>query len=144
LSFSAALVVAACGPAGPGEQGGPAKDTEADISLSGPVQAVLWHNQSGALAKGFEELINEFNSSNGKGITIKPEFQGNYTQIYQKMLGAIQAGATPDAVVAVENLVADFAKAGADVLTVHVETCPHLHRTIQQINMSSSTRVASR
>jgi len=26
-----------------------------------------------------------------------------------------------------------FAKAGADHLTVHVETCPHLHRTVQQI-----------
>lgn len=27
----------------------------------------------------------------------------------------------------------DFAKAGADILTVHYEACPHLHRTIQQI-----------
>ena len=27
----------------------------------------------------------------------------------------------------------DFAKAGANYLTVHVETCPHLHRTIQFI-----------
>ena len=27
----------------------------------------------------------------------------------------------------------DFAKAGADYLTVHVEACPHLHRTIQSI-----------
>ncbi len=27
----------------------------------------------------------------------------------------------------------DFARAGADILTVHVETCPHLHRTIQRI-----------
>lgn len=26
-----------------------------------------------------------------------------------------------------------FAKAGATTLTVHVETCPHLHRTLQQI-----------
>lgn len=26
-----------------------------------------------------------------------------------------------------------FARAGADTLTVHVETCPHLHRTLQQI-----------
>lgn len=26
-----------------------------------------------------------------------------------------------------------FAKAGADLITVHVETCPHLHRVIQQI-----------
>lgn len=33
-----------------------------------------------------------------------------------------------------EQMLEAFAKAGADRLTVHVETCPHLHRTIQQIN----------
>ncbi len=32
-----------------------------------------------------------------------------------------------------EPLLAAFAEAGADRLTVHVETCPHLHRTLQQI-----------
>ena len=32
-----------------------------------------------------------------------------------------------------EKLIPDFIKAGADILTVHVETCPHLHRTIQMI-----------
>jgi len=32
-----------------------------------------------------------------------------------------------------ERLIADFRAAGADHLTVHVETCPHLHRTVQQI-----------
>ena len=32
-----------------------------------------------------------------------------------------------------ERYVADFAKAGADVITVHVEACPHLHRNLQQI-----------
>ena len=32
-----------------------------------------------------------------------------------------------------ERYLADFAKAGADIITVHVETCPHLHRTVQQI-----------
>lgn len=32
-----------------------------------------------------------------------------------------------------ERHLAAFAAAGADRLTVHVETCPHLHRTIQQI-----------
>ena len=32
-----------------------------------------------------------------------------------------------------ERLLEDFARAGADGLTVHVETCPHLHRTLQQI-----------
>jgi ribulose-phosphate 3-epimerase len=34
---------------------------------------------------------------------------------------------TPDA------LIPDFAKAGADILTVHVEACTHLHRTLQWI-----------
>ncbi len=32
-----------------------------------------------------------------------------------------------------DRYLADFAQAGADILTVHVETCPHLHRTIQII-----------
>ena len=32
-----------------------------------------------------------------------------------------------------ERYLADFAEAGANILTVHVETCPHLHRTVEQI-----------
>jgi ribulose-phosphate 3-epimerase len=32
-----------------------------------------------------------------------------------------------------ERYLADFARAGADILSVHQEACPHLHRTIQQI-----------
>ncbi|WP_054957232.1 ribulose-phosphate 3-epimerase [Paenibacillus dakarensis] len=32
-----------------------------------------------------------------------------------------------------ERYIADFAKAGADYITVHAETCPHLHRVIHLI-----------
>ncbi len=32
-----------------------------------------------------------------------------------------------------EKYIAEFARAGATTLTVHQETCPHLHRTLQQI-----------
>ena len=32
-----------------------------------------------------------------------------------------------------ERLIPEFVQAGANILTVHVETCPHLHRTLQQI-----------
>ena len=35
-----------------------------------------------------------------------------------------------------ERLIPDFIRAGADIVTVHVETCPHLHRTLQQIKES--------
>ena len=32
-----------------------------------------------------------------------------------------------------DDYIPEFIKAGSDYLTVHVETCPHLHRTIQSI-----------
>lgn len=32
-----------------------------------------------------------------------------------------------------ELMIPTFAEAGADILTVHVETCPHLHRTVQMV-----------
>ncbi|MCC6191569.1 MAG: ribulose-phosphate 3-epimerase [Anaerolineales bacterium] len=36
-------------------------------------------------------------------------------------------------ITAPERYLAAFARAGADRLTVHLEACPHLHRTVQQI-----------
>ncbi len=30
-----------------------------------------------------------------------------------------------------EQYISDFAEAGADIITVHVESCPHLHRAVQ-------------
>lgn len=33
-----------------------------------------------------------------------------------------------------ERYLEQFARAGADILTVHVEACPHLHRTLQQVH----------
>ncbi|MBI4769337.1 MAG: ribulose-phosphate 3-epimerase [Chloroflexi bacterium] len=47
-----------------------------------------------------------------------------------------QTGALLDVHLMIENpdrYLADFARAGADIITVHVETCPHLHRTVQAI-----------
>lgn len=37
-----------------------------------------------------------------------------------------------------EKYIQPFRDAGADVITVHYETCPHLHRTIQQIKESGA------
>ena len=36
-------------------------------------------------------------------------------------------------IVSPEKYIADFKKAGADILTVHYEACPHLHSILQQI-----------
>ncbi|MEW6430903.1 MAG: ribulose-phosphate 3-epimerase [Myxococcota bacterium] len=37
-----------------------------------------------------------------------------------------------------EKYVGDFVKAGADLITVHQEACPHLHRTLQQIRAAGA------
>ncbi|MFQ5615960.1 MAG: ribulose-phosphate 3-epimerase [Anaerolineales bacterium] len=45
-------------------------------------------------------------------------------------------GAVLDIHLMIENpdrYLGDFARAGADIITVHVEACPHLHRTVQAI-----------
>ena len=35
-----------------------------------------------------------------------------------------------------DSLIEPFAQAGSDHVTVHVETCPHLHRTVQRIKQA--------
>ena len=37
-----------------------------------------------------------------------------------------------------EKYIESFRKAGADVITVHYEACPHLHRTVHQIKESGA------
>ena len=108
--IAAVLVVAtACsGAAAPA----PAASTQADIELSGkPIALSLWHTQTGANAAALQAMVDRFNSTNGKGITVTPQYQGSYTQLYQKNLSAIQAGALPDLAVAYESFVADYMKA---------------------------------
>ncbi len=37
-----------------------------------------------------------------------------------------------------EKYIESFREAGADLITVHYEACPHLHRTIQQIKATGA------
>jgi ribulose-phosphate 3-epimerase len=37
-----------------------------------------------------------------------------------------------------ERYIEQFRAAGADIITVHIEACPHLHRTIQQIRATGA------
>jgi len=37
-----------------------------------------------------------------------------------------------------ENFIDEFARAGANSIIVHAETCPHLHRTIEQIHAAGA------
>src|SRR5437870_13614859 len=101
------VIATSCSAAAPAPQ----QSTEADITLSGPVSITLWHALSGPPQKALDDLVAKFNSTNGKGITVTALNQGGYTQLYQKTLGAIQAGALPELAHAYESFVADYMKA---------------------------------
>src|SRR3989475_11868944 len=101
-------VSAPCSAAAPAPQ----QSTEADITLSGaPAGITLWHALSGPQQVALDAMVKKFNEANGKGITVTALNQGNYTQLYQKTLGAIQAGALPELAHAYESFVADYTKA---------------------------------
>jgi len=99
--------LAACGSAD--SQG----STAPAVKFGDPVTVTFWHTQTGANEKALADVVARFNSSNGKNITLKSEFQGNYTQVFQKIMAGIQAGSPPDVAVAYESMVAEYMKANA-------------------------------
>ena len=111
LAIVATLIIS-CGGANPSSSPTPAATTEADQDITGPVTVTLWHALTSDPQKGaLEAAVKKFNDTNGKGITVQAVVQGNYTQLYQKTLAAIQAGALPDMAHAYESFVADYTKA---------------------------------
>ncbi len=121
LLATLALLLGACASAGPAATSAPS--TEADVEITGPVSLTLWHALTSDPPKAaLEVAVKKFNDTNGKGITITPVLQGSYTPLYQKTLGAIQAGALPEIVHAYESQVADYTK--ADVV---VDLDPYLN-----------------
>src|SRR5688572_13664249 len=119
------LLLGACGAGGGPTAATAAPPTEADIDITGPVTLTLWHALTSDPQKGaLEVAVKKFNETNGKGITITPVVQGNYTQLYQKTLGAIQAGALPEIVHAYESQVADYQKAA-----VVIDLEPYMNST---------------
>jgi ABC-type glycerol-3-phosphate transport system substrate-binding protein len=111
LAIIAAVMVIATGCSGAAAPA-PVQSNQADIALSGsPIGLTLWHTQTGANAAALQAMVDRFNSTNGQGITVTLQYQGSYTQLYQKNLSAIQAGALPELAVAYESFVADYMKA---------------------------------
>ena len=102
--------LAACGPAqNAASTGGP------NVKFGDPTTVVFWHTQTGANADALQALVDKFNQTNGKNITLKSEYQGSYTQVFQKIMAAIQAGSPPDTAVAYESMVAEYMKADSVV-----------------------------
>lgn len=75
---------------------------------------VFWHVLTGPQLEGITKIINEYNGK-ATSARIAPEYAGNYTQLYQKVMATIAGGGLPDLAVAYETMVADYMKANVVV-----------------------------
>ena len=83
-------------------------DPWASVDPSGQ-SIVYWHNHSDSNETMLLSIIDEFNTTNPWGISVTAQYQGNYGDIHDKMISAIQAGSgTPDLVVAYQNDMATY------------------------------------
>ncbi len=72
-----------------------------------------WFQHSGSREEALQELISEFNETNEWNITVVGEYQGGYSDIYNKMITAISGNAMPQLVVAYQNQAAGYQVSGA-------------------------------
>lgn len=68
----------------------------------------FWYQHSGSRENALQKLIDQFNSENEYGITVVGEFQGGYSDIFQKMLALLGTNDVPNIVVAYQNQAATY------------------------------------
>jgi len=83
------------------------KPTEGSADVT---EIVFWHNQTLTNQNALQEIVNRFNALDSKR-RVTLEYAGNYSQIYQKIMAAIQAKDLPNIVVSYESMVSEYARA---------------------------------
>jgi multiple sugar transport system substrate-binding protein len=129
--------LAACGPQGAptappptSAQGQPTSAPAAATATTAPQQPTtaptaattgapgvvlqFWHGQSQSQQTALNSIIDQFNSSH-PGITVVPTYQGNYSDLFNKVTAAIAAGTPPDLAIAYQDDVANYLKSDAVV-----------------------------
>lgn len=99
IAILAALLAVTAGPA-------LAQEYE-NVDPSGQT-VTFWHQHTRERETALQEIITEFNESNEYGITVVPEYQGGYGDIFQKMLALLGTEDTPNIVVAYQNQAATY------------------------------------
>lgn len=110
LAASSATGLAACGQAGT-----PAPPrTSLGVKFDQPVEVAFWHTQTGANQKALQDMVDRFNATNGKRITIKAEsIAGGYSALFTKNQTVIAAGTPTDFSVGNDSEIAEYAKGNA-------------------------------
>lgn len=112
LGLPIAGFLLACGGGGGGRGDVVADPETTQLSSDRPVKVVFWYQHSRQREEALQQLIAEFNESNGLGITVQGEYSGSYGDIYNKMMTGLQGGALPNLVVAYQNQALLYHEAG--------------------------------
>lgn len=128
LLIPALLLAAACGSSSDDKDGAasnvqataPAQpqakaDNPVDkVTLTEPVTLTFYHTQTGANADKLTQIVRDFEAKN-PNIKINAEFQGNYTDLYKKLLASVPAGQYPDLTVGYPSQFSEYQQANAIV-----------------------------
>lgn len=132
----ASMVLGACTQATPEPTSAPAETQETGgaqattppeetqpVEAAGPFEDVdpsgqtvtFWHQHPGDREEALGSIVEDFNANNEYGITVVPEYQGSYGDIFNKMLGVLNTPDAPSLVVAYQNQAATYQLADAMV-----------------------------
>ncbi len=91
--------------------------TEIVTTIESPVTIEFWHAMSGTNQEAVDALVNQFNTTIGaeKGITVKPVYQGQYTDLKTKTTAALKSGSVPAIAQAYPDWVAEYLQSGSVV-----------------------------
>lgn len=116
-----ALIFAACAAPAPVQPAaGPAEEATA-VPAEGAAAAIdweavdpsgqtvlFWHQHTGGRAETLAAMVEEFNKTNEYGITVDQQNQGDYPDIFNKMVNVINTSEAPALVVAYQNQAATY------------------------------------
>lgn len=87
-------------------------DAWVDVDPKGQT-VIYWNQFTGGTEKALNAIAEEFNASNEWGITVVPQYQGNYADVFNKMLTFLNTPEAPNLVVAYQNQAATYQLAEA-------------------------------
>lgn len=108
---AAAWFIVACGGGNSVET--TSHSSAADLEALDPTgqQVVFWYQHTRERETALQEMIATYNGANPFGITVRGEYAGDYNDIYNKMIVALQSGSVPDLVVAYQNQSLEYFRA---------------------------------
>lgn len=81
------------------------KNADIVTELTEPVSIEMWHYMNGKQAEILQSIVDDFNATNGKGITVTVSSQGSITDLNKKVIAASQSKTLP----AIVNIYPDAA-----------------------------------